>query len=269
MPVSEAQIAQPVSAATLVPILRRAGLIALKTFRGQVRSWTKAGHSPVSEADHAVNDFLKDELFALMPQAAWLSEESVDDAARLDAGHVWVIDPIDGTRAYLAGLDDWSISVALVADGRPVHAALYAPVTDEMFFASSGQGATRNGKPLRVTDGASLEGARFGGPRNRIDAIAATVPGLVPMPKIHSLALRFARVADGSLDAVVAGPNSHDWDLAAADLLVEEAGGMVSDVSGRPVAYNRETPQHPSLIAAGPERLVLLRSALRARPGVL
>ena len=114
----------------LAAAVREAGALALQTFRGQLKSWIKGKSSPVSEADLAVDALLRERLLTIL-NAGWLSEETEDDPARLQRSHVWVVDPIDGTRAYLAGLPDWAISVALVHAGRPVVAALYAPVTDE------------------------------------------------------------------------------------------------------------------------------------------
>src|SRR4051812_16545967 len=144
----------------------------------------------------------------------WLSEESENDPTRLAARRVWVVDPIDGTRAFIAGREDWSVSAALVVDGRPVAAALFAPATDELFLSTSGDGATRNGVAIRASTGASLNGARVAGPKKMLDRIVAGGTGIVPMPRVHSLALRLTRVAHGELDAAVAGGNGHDWDLA-------------------------------------------------------
>src|SRR3954468_22000109 len=141
----------------LTAAVRDAGALALTTFQGTLKHWTKGKDSPVSEADLAVDALLKDRLCA--PGFGWLSEETDDDPARLDERRVWVIDPIDGTRAYIAGLPDWTISAALVEDGRPVLAALFAPVEDEMFLATAGGGAAFNGVPIRVTDGGA-DGAR-------------------------------------------------------------------------------------------------------------
>jgi len=141
----------------LAVVLREAGDIALTSSKKPIKHWTKSGDSPVSEADIAVNDFLVAQLPSLMPQAGWLSEETEDDLARTSSGAVWVVDPIDGTRAYIAGRADWSISVALVEDERPAVAALYAPVTNEMFLAQRGGGATLNGRPVRAaTTGAPV-----------------------------------------------------------------------------------------------------------------
>ena len=115
---------------------------------------------------------------------------------------------------------------------------MFAPVTDELFVAVAGKGATRNGAPIAVSAGAGLDGVRAAGPKRVLESIAAHRPGLVVMPRIHSLALRLVRVAHGELDAAIAGGNSHDWDLAAADLLVHEAGGMLTSLDGRPLTYN-------------------------------
>ena len=118
-------------------------------------------------------------------------------------------------------------------------AALYAPVTDEMFLAAQGAGATLNGAPIAASAGAALDGAKLAGPKRYLDRLADMNPTILPQPKVHSLALRLARVAHGELDVAFASPGSHDWDLAAADLLVHEAGGVMTDFDGRPLSYNR------------------------------
>jgi myo-inositol-1(or 4)-monophosphatase len=153
----------------------------------------------------------------------------------------------------------------LVAGGRPVAAALYAPVTEELFLATAGGGATRNNAALHVSSGTGLEGARVGGPKRMLDRMTLDGSGVVAMPRIHSLALRLARVADGGLDAAIAGGNGHDWDLAAADLLVHEAGGLMTALDGRPLIYNRPDPVHSMLIAAGRERHAALAALVRAQ----
>jgi myo-inositol-1(or 4)-monophosphatase len=243
--------------------VRDAGAVALKFFRGTFKSWTKGtGDSPVSEADIAVNDLLRERL--PVEGDGWLSEESENDPARANARRVWVVDPIDGTRAYIAGREDWSISVALVEAGRPVLAAVFAPATDEMFLATAGNGATRNGAPIHVSAGAGLDGARIAGPKRLQDWIAGRHPGLIAMPRIHSLALRLVRVAQAEIDGAIAGGNAHDWDLAAADLLVHEAGGLMTQLDGRALDYNRPEPVHSVLVAAGRERHAALIELMRA-----
>jgi len=223
-------------------------------FGRPIHNWTKSESSPVSDADIAVNRLLHEQLAGEDSSIAWLSEESVDDPSRLDARYLWIVDPIDGTRAYLAGYPDWTISVALVDAGRPVLAALYAPVSDEMFLALQGQGATRNDTRIGVSAANGFAGARLAGPKRKLERIASRQPDVVLEPKIHSLALRIARVAQGQLDAAFAGKGAHDWDLAAADLLVQEAGGALTELDGKPLSYNRPHLEHGALIAAGPAR---------------
>jgi len=237
----------------LVAAVREAGALALMSFKGPIKSWFKGGNSPVSEADLAVDALLRDRLQAALP-GGWLSEETEDDPARLASKRVWIVDPIDGTRAFLAGLPDWTIAVALAEAGRPVLAAIFAPVADEMFLASVGGGATCNDRPIAASDGTSLSGVRVAGPKRYIDALAAVVPDVQPQPKVHSLALRFARVAQGRLDIAFAGTNAHDWDLAAADLLVHEAHGALTTLAGETLIYNRPKPTHGALLAAGRSR---------------
>jgi myo-inositol-1(or 4)-monophosphatase len=188
----------------------------------------------------------------------------VDDPARLDARRIWIVDPIDGTRGFIGGMPDWTVVAALVEDGRPISAAVYAPVDDQLFLATAGQGATLNGAPLAASSGDTMAGAKFTGPKRRLDALAAIAPGIEMIPRIASLALRLARVATGMLDGTLTGPNSHDWDLAASDLLVHEAGGVLTDLEGEPLTYNRPQPVHPPLMAAGRARHATLLNLVHA-----
>jgi len=234
----------------LADTVAEAGALALAMSRAGVRSWTKGNDSPVTEADMAVDAFLRRSLEALDPAVGWLSEESVDSPARLAARRIWVVDPIDGTRAFMAGGEDWAVSAALVEDGRPVAAALFAPVTREMFTAIAGHGAMRNGAPLAAAPRSGLAGARIAGPPAQMDAIAR-VAQVERMPRIRSLALRLARVATGEIDLALSASNSADWDLAAADLVVHEAAGRLTTHAGARLIYNLPEPRHPALVCAG------------------
>jgi myo-inositol-1(or 4)-monophosphatase len=251
----------------LAAIAREAGELALATAKGAMKRWLKAGSSPVSEADIAVDRFLSTRLPPLVPDAGWLSEETEDNPARMKTARVWVVDPIDGTRAFLDNRPDWAVSIALVEDGRPTVAALYAPITGEMFLATRGGGATRNGRPMKVLPGDTFDGARVAAPKSHLDRLAAIDPRVRPQPKIFSLALRTTRVATGELDIAFGSKNSHDWDLAAADLLVHEAGGTLTDLTGAAITYNRPDPVHGTLIAAGIDRHRALIELLRDRRG--
>ena len=223
--------------------VREAGALALQTFRGPLKSWIKgellAGQRGRSCGRRAA---------ARTPAGAfravgWLSEETEDDPARLDESDVWIVDPIDGTRAYLAGLPDWVVSVALVSAGRPVVAALFAPVTDELFLSVLARGATLNGASIAASAGERLAGAKFSGPKRRLDSLAAVEPLIEAAPRVPSLALRLARVATGALDGHLRGPEQprlgpcggrsfgarsrrrrYDFDGAIADLQSARSG---------------------------------------------
>jgi myo-inositol-1(or 4)-monophosphatase len=251
--------------APLETVMREAGELARVTARGPFKRWTKGDdNSPVSEGDIAVNNLLRTRLNRLVPGAGWLSEETEEPPDR-GLPLTWVVDPIDGTRAYITGRDDWTISVALVENSRPILAALYAPATDEMFLAAKGTGAALNGAKIAASEGAALDGAKFAGPKRYLDRLAGIKPKILAQPKVFSLALRFARVARGDLDAAMASPGSHDWDLAAADLLVHETGGAMTDFDGRPLSYKAPHAAQGALIAAGSARHGALLDLVRTR----
>ncbi|HUC51710.1 MAG TPA: 3'(2'),5'-bisphosphate nucleotidase CysQ [Xanthobacteraceae bacterium] len=266
MPATEVDLRQPDllhHAERLAAAVREAGQLALSMFGKPIKNWTKGPTlSPVSEVDIAADNLLRERLNAVNPDIAWLSEESADDPARLKARRVWVVDPIDGTRAYIGAFPDWAVSVALIEDGRPILACLYAPALDEFFAARAGGGATRNGAPIAVSAGSGIDGTRIAGPRKLMERFESLTPPVAVMPRIRSLALRLTRVAQGVFDAAIAGGNSHDWDLAAADLLVHEAGGTLAPVGGGTVIYNRPVPRHGMLVATGRDRHAALMKLL-------
>jgi myo-inositol-1(or 4)-monophosphatase len=241
-------------AALLKNTVREAGRLALSLFRTELKNWTKGASSPVSEADIAVNDLLENRLRAATPDYGWLSEESADDEGRLGKPLVWIVDPIDGTRGYLAGREDWCVSAALVEDASPLLAAVFAPATDEFFFAARGRGAARNDVPVHATGGTELDFSRVAGPKPLVERLNRSSGEITLHPRIGSLALRLCRVAQGSLDAAFAGGQSRDWDLAAANLIVQEANGNMSALSGDRILYNRREVTHGVLVAAGRDR---------------
>jgi myo-inositol-1(or 4)-monophosphatase len=242
------------AAAQLDAAVRDAGSLALSMFGKAIKQWTKGpSSSPVCEADIAVDALLRERLTG-GDAFAWLSEETADDAGRLATRYVWVVDPIDGTRAYIAGEPDWAISAALIEQGRPIAACLYAPALDEFFAARAGAGSTLNRTAIAATPGTDLHDLRLAGPQKFLERLSSILPPFTKLPRGHSLALRLARVAQGLCDAAFAGGNSHDWDLAAADLLVHQAGGAITPLTGGTIAYNRPVPRHGMLIAAGRDR---------------
>ncbi len=232
---------------------RQAGAMALPYFRsgGQTaaRLWYKGHSSPVTEADIALDTFLKGHLAGLLPEAGWLSEETADDPARLDRTYVWIVDPIDGTRAFASGHPDWAISIGLVHDGKPVLGVLYAPIHDRLYEARLGEGAWCNGERLQVSEAEALDHPRVTGPKPLVDRLEHRFGALERLPKVPSLALRLARVADGSIDVGLVSANAQDWDIAAADLILQEAGARLTGLDGAAPVYNRPQPTHDEMIA--------------------
>jgi myo-inositol-1(or 4)-monophosphatase len=253
-------------AALLRDTVREAGALALSLFRTELKNWTKGASSPVSEADIRVNDLIEGRLRSATPDYGWLSEESADDEARLGKRLVWIVDPIDGTRGYLAGREDWCVSVALVEQASPVLAAVFAPASDEFFFAMRGQGATRNDVPVYATSGTELDFSRVAGPKPLVQRLSRSSDEVILHPRIGSLALRLCRVAEGKLDAAFAGGQSRDWDLAAANLIVQEANGNMTALSGDAILYNRREVTHGVLVAAGRDRHAHIVEHFRTRP---
>jgi myo-inositol-1(or 4)-monophosphatase len=253
-------------AALLTDTVREAGALALSLFRTELKNWTKGASSPVSEADIAVNDLVQMRLRSLTPDYGWLSEESADDASRLEKPLVWIVDPIDGTRGYLAGREDWCVSVALVENASPLLAAVFAPASEEFFFAARGQGATRNGVPIHATSGGEIDFSRVAGPKPLVERLSRSSAEIILPPRIASLALRLCRVAQGGLDAAFAGGQSRDWDLAAAHLIVQEASGNMTTLSGDPILYNRREVTHGVLVAAGRDRHASIVDHFRNHP---
>jgi myo-inositol-1(or 4)-monophosphatase len=258
--------------ASMIEAAREAGEIALKFFRAGERTSAridyKAGGSPVTQADLAVDAFLRARLGKDFAGAGWLSEETEDDRPRLNSARVLIVDPIDGTRAFLAGDPRWAVSIALVEAGRPVAGVVHAPALSETYAASRGGGATLNGVAIRVSARDSLAGARIAGPKPMVQSIERAIgTSLILEPKIPSLAYRMALVASGVLDLALASEQSHDWDIAAADVILGEAGGRLAEASGRPLDYNRSETNHGVLFGASTAMIGPLLAAAHRAPG--
>ncbi len=248
---------------------RDAGRIALGWFReGRQTAASvsyKAGGSPVTEADLEVDAFLRDRLMAAAPDFGWLSEESADGPGRLERHAVWVVDPIDGTRAFARGDADWTVAIGIAVGGAPAAGFVYAPVTDEMFEAEPGDVARLNGRPILASGRETLADAHVAGPGPLIDALAEGREPIRRGPRLRSLALRLVRVADGTLDACIAGDRANDWDIAAPHAILLGAGATLLGASGHEPRYNRPATLHEPL-AAGNERLARrLAETLAAR----
>lgn len=238
----------------LEALARQAGEIALRFFRPGERTTAqisyKNGGSPVTEADFAVDRFLFEETRNLAPQAAWLSEETADTAERLASHSLFIVDPIDGTQAFTRGDDRWCVSMALVEGGRPIVGVIHAPALGETYVATRDAGAFLNGERLDARQRTTLHGARIVVPPPLKDAFARLPGAFEIAQRKPSLALRLADIAVGRHDVVVAAPNARDWDIAAADLILKEAGARLSEPDGAALTYNRASLARKMLVAA-------------------
>jgi myo-inositol-1(or 4)-monophosphatase len=237
----------------LISAAREAGQLALEYFRPGGRTsakvTAKAGGSPVTDADLAADSLLKRRLRAALPQAGWLSEETIDDFERLARRSLIIVDPIDGTRAFMTGDSRWAVSAALVVEGRPIAGVVHAPALEETYAAAKGAGTTLNGAMLAAV--AAWPPRTAAGPRPIIEAMAAKLGHSIEVtPRVPSLAYRLSMAAGAAVDFAVAAENSHDWDIAAADILLEEAGAGLIDASGERLRYNARQVRRGALLAA-------------------
>ncbi|MCK0096966.1 3'(2'),5'-bisphosphate nucleotidase CysQ [Yoonia sp. F2084L] len=244
---------QATDLALLVDAARHAGDIAKHYFRQDPDITEKPdGAGPVTAADLAVNAMLESNLQSARPDYGWLSEETEDNAARLSTTRQFIIDPIDGTRAFIEGSKDWAHSLAIVENGQPVAAAVYLPMRDMMFAASAGGGATLNGDPIHTTD-AALDGATILGAKPNFDGRFWKQGVLPPIKRKFrsSLAYRMCLVAQGAYDGMITFWPSWEWDIAAGALIITEASGTVTDQHGDNLRFNNAHPQVPGVLAAG------------------
>jgi myo-inositol-1(or 4)-monophosphatase len=227
-----------------------AGIIAASYFRRDIKSWTKDNASPVSEADIVVDRFLAANLLQARPNYGWLSEETADNPSRLDCERVFVVDPIDGTRAFLRGEEYWTVSLAVVENGVPVAGVVYAPALDEMYDAFKGGGARLNGKPLVRTRRAGAA-PLIPAPGAVHQELQAAGLNYTRGPAYPSLAYRLVQVATGRLDAAVARRGAQDWDIAGAAVILAESNLDFADVCSGFPQMNRRDVRHGALAALG------------------
>ncbi len=238
-----------------------AGIIAASYFRRDLKTWTKENASPVSEADIVLDKFLHSALTTARPSYGWLSEESVDDPARVAAPRAFVVDPIDGTRGFIRGEDSWTISLAVVEGERPVAGVVYAPARDEMYDAFLGGGARLNGQPIVRRPPPDRHAPLIPAPGAVHQELQAAGLDYTRGPFYPSLAYRLVQITTGRLDATVVRRGSQDWDLAGAASILAECGIGLEDACGVPMRFNKADVRHGALAAFAQ---VSLRDALCA-----
>ncbi|MBS1302325.1 3'(2'),5'-bisphosphate nucleotidase CysQ [Loktanella sp. SALINAS62] len=237
----------------LIDAARAAGDISLSFLGRNPQVWQKPGDAgPVTEADIAINRMLGDRLRSARPDYGWLSEESEDDPHRQNAARTFIIDPIDGTNAFIRGDKDWAHAFAVVEDGVPIAGVVFMPARSLMFAAAQGQGATCNGRPISVSALTHMNSAQ----------VLTTKPNMAPhhwkgaTPPFQrgfrsSLAYRMALAAEGKFDAMLTLHPTWEWDIAAGAILVAEAGGQVTDKRGKPLRFNSRNRQLDGVLAGG------------------
>lgn len=240
------------AAAVLATAIAEAGELALKFFGHRPRTWRKADGTPVTEADIAVDELLKERLVGAFPAFGWISEESRNGPLLPVDQPAWIVDPIDGTQSFISCADDWCIAVALLEAGRPVVGAVLAPSRADYFEAVLGSGVKLNGASIEASRRQELEGAHLMVKPKvlaRVDWAQAWPP--VRTGVTASIALRLCQVASGRYDATFALGHKADWDLAAGDLIVGEAGGRVTDLDGAPLVYGEASTRRNGFVASG------------------
>ena len=257
--------------ARLCDAVRRAGAAALARFEAHdTKSWSKDDDSPVSEADLEANDILREGLTERGDGYGWLSEENADDDTRLSAQRTWIVDPIDGTRAFLQGLPHFAVCVALVEDGNAVASAIFNPATDEFFEATRGGGARVNGEAIEASTACDLLGCHMLGVRRMFEH--PRWPRAWPDMRLgyrNSTSYRMALIAAGRFDAAIALTTKPDWDVAPGALIAQEAGAAASDHLGQPFDFARPEPWQRGLVCAAPGLYPHVLERLAHLPGDL
>ena len=233
-----------------------AGAIARDAFHAnEAEVWDKSENHPVTDADIAVNDFLLDKLQTARPNYGWLSEETRDDASRFQTPRTFVVDPIDGTRAFIDRTPNFAVSIAIIEKGVSVAGAVYNPLLDELYTASLGGGAFVNGETIQASGYAEVENCRMVGYPRKFRRLGW--PDM-NVSVVNSMAYRIVLVASGKKDATVSFTPKSDWDLAAAELIAQEAGAVISDLHGQKFRYDRPSVSEMGVICAGPDLHALL-----------
>ena len=251
--------------ALVVEAAAEGAAIAMRHFRRDPEVWFKEGGSPVSEADLAVDRALREILLGARPDYGWVSEESApEERLRCEDGLGFLLDPIDGTRAFLEGAPTWGVAIAVIDCGRPIAGALACPALGHDYAAAKGEGATRDGASISARGETARP--RMAGPRAWLNRMPDGYGSRIETaPYIPSLAYRIAMVADGSLDGTYIRASAKDWDLAAADLILAEAGGALLRADGRPPLYGHDNARHGLLVAGSnaqmPHMLDMVRRA--------
>ncbi len=229
-----------------------AGKLTLEYFGKPLEITEKSKNNPVTEADFAADKLINEILKSSRPEYGWLSEESIDDGSRLIAKKTWVIDPIDGTRAFIKGLPHYAISIGLIENGKAILGAIYNPVTDELFTGALKKGAYKNGRKIKANDRQTIEGASLLGDIHMFNASGWPIPWPpISVTRKNSIAYRMALIASGEYDGAIATMPKNDWDIAAGTIIAHEAGAKATDHLNNEFNFAKKEPKQISVVVAG------------------
>jgi len=233
-----------------IEITQAAGAAIMKYYRSDFSVKDKKPDNPVTDADYAADRLLRERLLALWPEAGWLSEETADSPERLEKEVVWVVDPLDGTKEFVMGIPEFTVSVALVEKGQPVLGIILNPVTGELYCAQRGRGVTLNGEPAATSPRANLAGAQVDASRSEVNrGEFEPFVSQVDVNVMGSIAYKLARVAAGQADATWSRGPKNEWDICAGALLVQEGGGRCVNLDDEAFVFNRAFPKVNGIIA--------------------
>ncbi|GAA5098272.1 3'(2'),5'-bisphosphate nucleotidase CysQ [Bartonella acomydis] len=234
----------------LLNVCREAGNLAMRYFGCAMNVWIKEGNSPVSEVDFAVDHFLKEKLLKARPNYGWISEETKDDRGKDIYERYFVVDPIDGTRGFLSGSNYWCISIAIIENGRPIVGVVQCPAHRNVYAAVTGRGATLNATKLPLLESHINDKYKISIDKSLAQKLPKNFCNKVNFYRyIPSLAYRIVLVAQNEIDIVLVRPNCHAWDIAAADLILQECGGCFLSLDTASPSYGSETYQYGILVA--------------------
>jgi len=250
-------------------LAKKAARVAGEILRGH---WRRGGYhigskgvdNPVTAADLEADRALKKLLHEPFPEYGWLSEETVDNDARLECRRVWIVDPLDGTKEFINGIPEFSVAIALVEDGVPVLGVTYNPIKREMYWAARGTGCHLNTRRVRVTRTRTLKGATVLASRSETARGEWQVfHGMLKVSPTGSVAYKLAMVAAGKGDATFTRSPKSEWDIASGAALIMEAGGIITDIKGREIRFNQSSVKLEGLIA---DNRILHRALLKVAP---
>lgn len=230
--------------------IKKAGEIALEYSKKEIGFEYKSKNQPVTEADILINNYLENFFQKHTPSFGWVSEESIDNKSRLQKDFFWCVDPIDGTRSFINKSSQYSISIALIKKNKPIFGIVYNPCTNQKFYAIKNNGAYCNGDRITVGKVNNLEKARIAISSSEYKEFDRKKLKFKNIEKIGSIAYKIALVANGTIDATLSFTKKSDWDIAAASIILSEAGGKITSLSGEKIFYNSENLKIPSLISA-------------------